>query len=373
MPFAAALSSYPVTAHATGEVIGQVIDQLGTHPDLAVLAVSSGHLGALEDAAAAVRSLLAPTVLLGWVAAQVTTGAVLPSPPQTARVDALGLWAAHTGPVVPVRLAGGGASGWTEAACGSFEPQGLVVAGAAGTAGERSFPDGCFPSGLAIAGAISEVPGAPVVLDGATYTSGAVGVLVGPGVDLTVIVEQGRRPIGSPSTVTRAEGSLVVDLDGRPAMAVLVDIARDQVPACDIALINRSLHLQVTTTPGAAPTLHAVRGRDASTSALVADPQLQVGDVVQFCVRDPERAAQRARQVVDGAEAGALVWQTRRSAARLDEDRRVGSKARSGSEPHPAPALLASGAASLLGGSSPPGEADTISIGLFRERQVTPG
>ena len=68
MPFAAALSEHPVTAHATGEVIGQVLEAGVTEPDLALLFVTPPHGGALEDAAAAVQATLRPRVLLGCAA-----------------------------------------------------------------------------------------------------------------------------------------------------------------------------------------------------------------------------------------------------------------------------------------------------------------
>jgi small ligand-binding sensory domain FIST len=379
VPFAAALSSHPVTAHATGEVVGQVIDEIGGHPDLAVLVVSQSHVGALEDAAAAVRSLLAPTVLLGWVAAEVDDDAGLgpPSPPSALAPvgDGVGLWAAHTGPAVPVRLEDLAAPAWDRMAPESFDRRALVMIGAAGAV------PGVAPPDLTVAGAVSDVAGAPIVLDGAVYASGAVGVALGPGVDLTVLVEQGRRPVGAPATVTRTDGALVVALDDRPAMSVLTDIARDQVPAADIALINRSVHLEVIPAPGdggpVGGSVHAVRGRDAATGALVTDPAVQPGDVVQFCVRDPEEAGVRARRLVDGAGGGALAWRTRRADtsegplgrdgdARWTEDRRT----------RPPRSLLACRAASLLGMGEPGGPAaanDTIGIGLFREPRVAQG
>lgn len=373
MPFAAALSSHPVTAHATGEVIGQVIDEIGAHPDLAVLVASPSHTGALEDAAATVRALLAPTVLLGWVAADVDTtiGRGVPAPG-----SGVGLWAAHTGPVAPVRAADLTSPGWIESGPGSFDRRALVVVGAAGVV-----VHGPLASGLTVAGAVSHVAGAPIVLDGTAYATGAVGVVLGPGVDLTVIVEQGRRPVGPPSTVTRTDGILLVELDDRPAMSVLIDIARDQVPAGDIALINRSLHLEVTSAQaglGALPAgigaLHAVRGRDAATGALVTDPEIQPGDVVQFCVRDPKEAEARARQVVSRAGGGALAWRTRPSDA---DSLAPGGDGDGGPAPswrtRPPRSLLACQAASLLGGAGGGEQGtdpDTIGIGLFRESPV---
>lgn len=377
MPFAAAVSSHPVTALATGEVVGQVIDEIGAHPDLAVLVASPSHMGALEDAAAAVRSLLAPSVLLGWVAAEVDAdaglGAGVPPSDWVPTGDAVGLWAAHTGPVAPLRVADLTGSAWTEVGSGSFDRRALVVVGAAGVA-----PGPMLPPGITVAGAVSDVAGAPIVLDGAAYRTGAVGVVLGPGVDLTVLVEQGRRPIGPPSTVTRTEGALLVALDDRPAMSVLVDIARDQVPAGDIALINRSVHLEVTAAAAGAVSFHAVRGRDAATGALITAPEVQPGDVVQFCLRDPEEAEARARQVVDGADGGALAWRTRRSDVGRSggdgtEGRVAGGRVAGGQTRRPR-SVLACRSAALLGMSGRSERAtdpDTIGIGLFREPQVS--
>ncbi|MDQ2727499.1 MAG: hypothetical protein M3Y91_06475 [Actinomycetota bacterium] len=348
-----------MTAHATGEVVGQVIDAIGAHPDLAVLVASQSHTGALEDAAAAVRTLLAPTVLLGWVAAEVDTDAgwgPAAAPGRSPTGEGVGLWAAHTGPVVPVRMADLASPEWTQVGPAPFDRRALVVIGAAGS-GTRT----ALAPALTVAGAVSDVAGAPVVLDGTAYATGAVGVVLGPGVDLTVVVEQGRRPVGAASTVTRADGALLVDLDGRPAMSVLEDIARDQVPARDIALINRSVHLEVRA-PAGGRSVHTVRGRDAATGALITDPAVEPGDAVQFCVRDPEEAGVRARQVIDGAEGGVLAWRTRRSDAGPAPDR----------EAPPPRSLLACRSAALLGmGTGNEGTApDTIGISIFREPRV---
>jgi small ligand-binding sensory domain FIST len=59
----AALSEHPLATHAVGEVVGEVLEALGTGPDLAVLLVGSSHAGALDDIAAAVEALLRPVTL----------------------------------------------------------------------------------------------------------------------------------------------------------------------------------------------------------------------------------------------------------------------------------------------------------------------
>src|SRR2546430_920223 len=68
MSFAAALSEHPLTAQAVGEVAGQILEKLGTGPDLALLFVTPPHAGALEDAAKAVQAIIKPATLLGCAA-----------------------------------------------------------------------------------------------------------------------------------------------------------------------------------------------------------------------------------------------------------------------------------------------------------------
>src|SRR5438045_7475086 len=100
MPFASALSEHPLTAQAVGEVAGQVLEQLGRNPDLAMLFITPPHGGALEDAAAAVRAILEPRILLGCAAV-----AVAGSGREVEYEPGVSLWAGDVGDqVVPVRL-----------------------------------------------------------------------------------------------------------------------------------------------------------------------------------------------------------------------------------------------------------------------------
>ncbi|HEX2577143.1 MAG TPA: hypothetical protein VHK88_12395, partial [Aquihabitans sp.] len=71
MAFAAALSEHPLATHAVGEVVGQVLEELGEAPDLAVLFVTGAFAGATEDVAHAVRALLQPGALVGTTAVSV--------------------------------------------------------------------------------------------------------------------------------------------------------------------------------------------------------------------------------------------------------------------------------------------------------------
>jgi small ligand-binding sensory domain FIST len=67
----AALSEHPLATHAVGEVVGDVLETLGTGPDLAVLLVGASHAGALDDIAGAINTLLRPVTLQRDVAPNV--------------------------------------------------------------------------------------------------------------------------------------------------------------------------------------------------------------------------------------------------------------------------------------------------------------
>src|SRR3954469_20542264 len=100
MPFAAALSEHPLPTHATGEVLGEILERLGEEPDLAVLFVAAAHTGAIEDIASAVRQVLRPRVLIGC-----TAGTVVGANREVEDQPAVSLWAGRTPTVVAHRVA----------------------------------------------------------------------------------------------------------------------------------------------------------------------------------------------------------------------------------------------------------------------------
>ena len=122
-----ALSTHPVTAARHRRGHRSVLERLGRHPDLAAIFVTRPHAGALEDAAAAVRRILAPSVLIGCAAESVVGPAS-----RSSRRPAVTLWAGMVGPVAPIRL-------WTEVDADGpgrsdrrppsspFEPQALLL------------------------------------------------------------------------------------------------------------------------------------------------------------------------------------------------------------------------------------------------------
>jgi len=329
MPFAAALSTHPVTAAAVGEVAGQVLEKLGPHPDLVLLFVTRPHAGALEDAAAAVRHLLSPTVLLGCAAESILGPGL-----EVEEAPAVSIWAGLVGPVAPVRLwaevvdGQPQLAGWPDAL--AFEPQALLL-----LTDPYSFPVDALLAGLAqrhpdlpVLGGMASAAHGPggnrLALNDRIHTAGAVGAVIGPGVKLSTVVSQGCRPIGRPLVVTRSERNVVYELAGRPALERLLEMARDGMPERDIRLINQGLHLGLVIDEhrpdfGRGDFLvRNVIGADHSNGAIAVGDVVEVGATVQFHVRDAEAADEDLRDLLASRHAdGAVLFTCNGRGSRL--------------------------------------------------------
>lgn len=319
MPFAAALSEHPVPAHATGEVVGEVLESIGDGVDLAVVFVTESHAGAMEDIAAAVRATLHPGVLLGATAVSVVGGAR-----EVEEHPGISLFAARLPtPAVPVRLS----TVTTEDG-----PAVMGMPEEAATAGTLILlPDPfSFPAdslldrladltpGLKVVGGLASAARGPggnrLVLDGTVHTDGAVGALLDPSVRVTSVVSQGCRPIGQPLTVTKAERNMVYELAGRSAIDRLREVV-DALPPEERRMASTGIHLgrviderQVDFGRGDF-LVRAVLGGDRSVGALAVGDEVEVGSTVQFQVRDAASADEDLRTLLAGRAAdGALVF-----------------------------------------------------------------
>jgi small ligand-binding sensory domain FIST len=278
MAFAAALSTHPVAAHATGEVVGQLLEGAGRYPDLVVLAVTPAHAGALEDIGAAFRRLLAPTVLLGAVVRSLGAATAV-----VGKGPGVAAWSATCGPVVPLRLPPVAAPGtWARP---PFEARATIVLAAAGHDAEG--PVGVGP-------VVGGATGGLLLLDGDVHTAGAVGAVLGPGAEVRVETFHGLRPLGPELVVERAAYRMLQRLAGVAAFDRLVDLARDGVPAAELPGIGRGLHVAVLDPPGALARLLPVLGTDRSTGALAIGGEVETGAIVRFFVRAPEMVAHQA-------------------------------------------------------------------------------
>jgi small ligand-binding sensory domain FIST len=321
MPFAAAMSEHPLTAHAVGEVVGAVLEQMGERPDFATVFVTPPHAGALEDVMRTVEEVLHPLVTLGCAAESVL------GPHREVEQDAaITLLAGHVGPLVPLVLdvvpaeAGQGLvlSGWPAEI--PFTPEALVLVG-----DPHSFPTEPFlrwvdthHPGLRVVGGMASAARGPggnrLALGPRVRTGGAVGVFLGPGIEVTTLVSQGCRPFGDPLVVTRAERNLVYELAGRPALEQVLCQARDSLDEDEVVLLETGgLHV------GRVIDEHKehfargdflvrnVMGADRSTGAIAVGDPLEVGTTVQFHLRDAATADEDLHALVEACRADAAL------------------------------------------------------------------
>lgn len=290
MRTAAALSEHPLATHALGECVGHLLDTGGTGPDVLVVLSTGAHAGVLEDIVAAARHLLHPGVLVGCTAAGVLGG--------SREVGAhtglvmLAVWAGQPDRVAtPVRLTGGvpaslrGAVGTLVLFADPFS----VDAGALVDELAAASPDLTVMG--ALASAASHRGGNRLLLDADQHDRGAVGVLFDPGVALTAVVAQGCRPVGAPMTVTDADGPIVRQLAGRPALERLHELV-EQLDDAEREAVAEGLHVGRLLREGgdepdpADVLVRAVRGVDRAIGALAVDDEAPVGSTLQFHLRD---------------------------------------------------------------------------------------
>lgn len=323
---AAAMSEHPLATHAVGESVGHLLEKGGPRPDLVVLAVTGPYLGALEDISAAVRQLLSPAVLIGAGAESVLGGGR-----EVEGIGALTLFALWGAPEVPapalvrpVRLADTTvpdlpAAIDVEALRGAEGT--LVLLGEPFTVRpdhvverlDEIAPDLVVVGGMASA---ARAPGGNrLLLDGAIHTDGLVGALIDPSVTVTTVVSQGCRPIGVPMTVTRAEGNIVRELAGRPALDRLMETV-DTLSPEDRALAASGLHLGRVVDERRGEfgrgdfLIRNVLGADREIGSIAVGDIVEVGCTVQFHVRDATTADEDLRSLMAdrGGAAGALVF-----------------------------------------------------------------
>ena len=347
MTFASALSEHPDPAEATGEVIGAVLEQLGTEPDVAAVFASPQHLDEFGGIAAAIKRMLRPGVFVGTTAV-----AVLGGTREVEDAPAVGLWAgrlaARPRPVhlQATRTASGIALQGLSAS--TFEPGDALLL----LADPFSLPVDAIIDALAtlevpgrddetlsvpvvggLASAASTPGGNRLVLDDEVMSSGGVGVVLPDGVATSTVVSQGCRPIGDPMIVTRAEGNLVIEIAGRPALDRLDDLVR-AADAEERSLLASGLQIGIAIDEHRATfergdfLVRSVVGADRSQRALAVGDRVEVGTTVQFQVRDAVAADEDLRAMLaDATGDAALVFTCNGRGQRLfgepDHDARV--------------------------------------------------
>ncbi len=308
--FGAAVSEHPLLTHATGEVVGQVMDAVGVEPDVAIVFVTRQTLGALDDVCNAIRQTLRPKILLGCSAVS-----VIGNEREVEDVAAVSLWAGRIEGVRGFRMQ---AARTGDGYAISGFPSGVDRGTAVLLVDPFSFPvDGLLHQlhemapELAVVGGLASATNTPggnrLVLDDEIYANGAVGLLLPEGAAKT-LVSQGCRPVGDPFTVTGVNHNLITELGGQPAMERLQQLVADADDATK-TLLQAGLHIGVVVNEQQLDfrrgdfLIRGVMGVDRETGAVAVGDRVELGQTVQFQVRDADTADEDLREMLVGKAA----------------------------------------------------------------------
>ena len=306
----AAMSTETETAGAAREVCRALS---GVEPDLAVVFASHHHGPEFEELLEEFRTRLNPRNLIGC-----TGEGIIGPDREVERSPAVAVWAAKMPGVkiLPFVLDQGdignlgGEEEWRDRAgvLPRDRPSFIVFPDPFSIDAEyclsqlnQVFPGANIVGGMA-SGAEAEGQNR-LFLNDQVFRQGLVGVSVSGPVVITAVVSQGCRPVGEPLLVTKAEGNVIQELRGKPAMEVLRRVY-DEAPAADRALIQQQ-GLQVgcmlgggSSHPGRSEVLiRSVLGV-VEDQGLALNTVVQSGQVVQFHVRDAQTATSDLRTIL---------------------------------------------------------------------------
>jgi small ligand-binding sensory domain FIST len=294
--------------------------------DLAVVFASGAHLSDPEATLAAVREVLAPGELIGCGAA-----GVLAAGQEIEQGTGVAVWAASLGEgtaaafhavVEPLEGDGGELTGMPE------------LDGAAGTillADPYTFPTDAVLNYLSdrspmlpLLGGLAS--GRSATGDGVLFfgedvvSEGAVGVRF-DGVELLPCVSQGAAPIGPELTITAAEGNVIDELAGQPALTRLRE-AIEGLSEAERGLVDGGLLMGIVIDPNKPEyqqgdfLVRGLAGADPRSGRVVVGTDVRPGQVVRLHARDAasadrdlrEALGMRMRALGGRVPAGALVF-----------------------------------------------------------------
>jgi small ligand-binding sensory domain FIST len=289
--------------------------------DLAFLFLTQEHADQVEEAAETARETLHPAHLVGCVAEGVIGGSR-----EVEAGPAAAVWAAS--------LPGAELEAFHAVAIDTG--RGTVVAGFPESdaslvtmlADPFSFPAASFLSrlhdhrpGLPVVGGLA-VSGDPagntaLVIDDEIHDEGAVGVSIA-GTPVVTVVSQGCAAFGREAVVTHADGNIVYELAGEPALARLRSELEKLTPEQQ-ELASRGILAGVVIDENRAEygrgdyLMRSVLGADEASGALAVGDRVRVGQTLRFHIRDAQTADDDLREsLVDSLAgqrpAGALLF-----------------------------------------------------------------
>jgi small ligand-binding sensory domain FIST len=327
MRWASAFTAQVDTVAAATEAAEALLGQLGPGPvDLAIAFFDSAHVPGASSLAGALKERLSPGCLLGASAHGVISSEHELESGPALTVLAARLPGVEVCPFVLVNEA------W-KTALDDPEEFARSTPGAAGAelvvllADPFSFDIerclGAFnrhATGLRLVGGMASAsprPGAnALVLNDWVTHEGGVAVALKGALRVDVVVSQGCRPIGPALQVTRAEGNVVFELDGQPALERAEQVLRELSEA-ERACLKSGLYVGRPVRAGAKGQgdylIRNLLGADRERGLLAVGDHVEDKERIRFHVRDARTAREDlelllAPQEFDGRARGALLF-----------------------------------------------------------------
>lgn len=284
MRYATALSEHGDSRVAVAEVVGQILERIGTSPGLAVLFVSGSHVAEVDLIARTVRRGLEPGHLIGTTAVS-----VLAHRQEVEDAPAVVLWAGQTGPVEIL-------ASETQQDLSAVRAGSAVLSLADPYTFEAETVLASVPPQVVMVGGLASHARSPggnrLIADAETMTGGSVMAVLPEGLGIRPLVSQGCRPIGEPYTITDASRHLILGLGGQPALERLNEVLSTATDS-DRDLIRQGLQIGIavnerSSLPGTGDFLvRNVVGADRSSGGVAVAGPVAVGETARFHVRDP--------------------------------------------------------------------------------------
>ena len=152
--------------------------------------------------------------------------------------------------------------------------------------------------GVPVVGGIATGGGQPgaqaLILDDRVHSRGTVGVALG-GDAVEAVVSQGCTPLGREAVITRAEGNVVFELAGQPALERLREIVTG-LPPREQALATRGLLAGLVIDENRPEygrsdfLMRGILGADEESGAIAIGEEVRVGQTLRFHAREIGRA-----------------------------------------------------------------------------------
>ena len=333
MRWSSAATQEPQLEEAVAAITEELLRGMdGAEIDLAGVFVSYHFSSRYQDLALLLREALPHNRLLGCSA-----GGVIGGGRELEQRPGLSLTVAHLPDVTitPLYLIGdqlpdGDASphAWSEALGVALEPTSHFIL----LAEPFSFPasqllaglDYAYPRSVKVGGLASGArqPGGNALYLGDTINrAGLVGVALQGNITIETIVAQGCRPVGELMRITSANGQILHELEGEPALVRLQELIqsldeRDRELASQALFVGVVMNRMVTEPHAGEFLIRNVVGIDPESGAMAVGENLQEGQLVQFHLRDAASSAadldlqltRFADSPLAGAARGALLF-----------------------------------------------------------------